>query len=530
MKVLQTLKQQWRIALVIILVVGSLIAVFGVGGIVQSQEQLNGESDSMTTLRFGLQLDGGTRIQAPLHGVTAEGVDLDTDTDTAELERQISENISNANATDVSVKLRTTNQSATAAVDIIEVTTDNVTTDDLRTALDNQNIQYDSVRDGVTEETRQRTVTTIEDKINQAGLSGGTARTVTSADGQHFILIEVPGEGREDVIEVLSDRGAVQIDIYYPTEENGERTYETRSAVLEQGDFQTIGTAQDDTQFGPHVPVTLTDTAANDFRTASLETGLAPSGSSCAYEAAPNETEACLLTKVDGEVVYSAGMSPSLAQNIDSGNWVESPSFVLQTRNMSEAQALTLHLQAGELPTAIAFDEGTIVTITATQGEHFKTGSLLIGIIAIFAVAGKVYFRYRDAKIAVPMIVASLSEVTILGGFAAIVGYPIDLAVVGGIIAVIGTGVDDLIIVANEVLAKGDVNSSRVFQSRFKKAFWVIGAAALTTAIALSPLMILSLGQLSGFAIFTIFGITVGVFITRPAYGDFLQYVMTGDK
>jgi len=524
------IKEYWRIPLVVLLVLGSVIAIFGIGGIVESPTQGNVSDDSATTLQFGLELDGGTRIQAPLHGVTAEGVRLSANSDTAEIERQVASNISSANVTDVTVRLRTTNESTNAPIDTIEVTSKNTSKQELRSAIENQNIEYDSVRDGVTEETRNQQVNVIENKINQAGLSGGTARIVTAADSQKFVLIEVPGKGREEVINILNERGAVQIDIYYPSDENGTETYKTKTAVLQQDDFQTVGNAQDDNQFGSHVPVTLTETAAEDFRNATIETGLAPSGSRCSYDTNRNGSGACLLTKVDGEVVYSAGMSPSLARNIDSGNWVESPSFVLQTENLSEAQALTLHLQAGELPTSIAFDKGTIVTVTSTQGEKFKIGSLLIGLAAILAVSGKVYLKYRDLKIAAPMIVSSLSEVVILGGFAAIVGYPIDLAVIGGIIAVIGTGVDDLIIVANEVLAKGEVNSSRVFQSRFKKAFWVIGAAALTTTIALSPLMVLSLGQLSGFAIFTIFGIAVGVFITRPAYGEFLNYVLTDGK
>jgi preprotein translocase subunit SecD len=43
----------------------------------------------------------------------------------------------------------------------------------------------------------------------------------------------------------------------------------------------------------------------------------------------------------------------------------------------------------------------------------------------------------------------------------------------------------------------------------------------------MSPLMVLSLGDLSGFAIFTILGVLVGVLITRPAYGDILRRLLT---
>jgi preprotein translocase subunit SecD len=39
----------------------------------------------------------------------------------------------------------------------------------------------------------------------------------------------------------------------------------------------------------------------------------------------------------------------------------------------------------------------------------------------------------------------------------------------------------------------------------------------------MSPLTVLGLGDLSGFAIVTIVGVLVGVFVTRPAYGDILR-------
>ena len=67
------------------------------------------------------------------------------------------------------------------------------------------------------------------------------------------------------------------------------------------------------------------------------------------------------------------------------------------------------------------------------------------------------------------------------------------------------------------------MNTGRVFESRFRKAFWVIGAAAATTIVALSPLAVLSPGDLQGFAIVTIVGVLIGVLVTRPAYGNILR-------
>ena len=515
------IRSWWRIIVLVILVCASLTFLFGLGpagaDAPTNETQAVEDGSSMTELSYGLDLAGGTRIRAPLIGLTAEDASVST-TDTASLERSISNQLDDASPTDVSVYPRADSEEDS----VVEVTAENTSREEFEQALEAEDITFEEVRPGVSTETREETVTVLEDKINQDGLSGGSVREVSSASGEHFILIEVPDQRRDEVRDVISQRGVVSIDIYHPTEEG----YETREAVLERDDFQQIGMSKTTEQLGPHVPVVLTPDAAADFEQETGETGFLPGGSRCSYEAAPEQSESCLLTLVDGEVVYSAGMSSSLASNIDSGNWENEGSFVLQTSNYSEASDLALHLRAGALPATLDIDNGTSTYISPTQGEHFKMSSLIIGLLATLAVSLKVFYRYRDVRVAAPMVGVALTEVVILLGVAALLQYPIDLAVVGGFVAVIGTGVDDLIIIANEVLAKGDVNSSRVFRSRFKKAFWVIMSAALTTIIAMSPLVFLSLGDLRGFAIFTIIGVIVGVAVTRPAYGDLLEKLL----
>jgi preprotein translocase subunit SecD len=343
------------------------------------------------------------------------------------------------------------------------------------------------------------------------------------------VLVQVPGEDRESVRELLAERGVVRIDIYYPTENN---SYSTEQAVLTSSDFQRIGSPTETAQAGPHVPVTVTEEAATSFQESVVETGLSGggSGSRCSYETNPESSGACLLTVVDGEVVFSSGMAPSLGQSMESGQWAQERNFIIQTESLDEANELSLNLRAGGLPARLNFDGGTVSFISGSQGDRFLQYGLLIGIMALLGVSAKVAYKYQDARVAIPMILSSMSEVYILLGVAAFLGYPIDLAVIGGFVAVIGTGVDDLIIIANEVLAKQEIKSNYAFEKRYSVAFWVIGAAAATTIIALLPLVALSLGSLSGFAIFTIIGVLVGVFVTRPAYGKTLQSLIVQEN
>jgi preprotein translocase subunit SecD len=512
-----SLRDNWRIILLVIVLLASTFALFSptVGGTGSE----NAATEGPTNLKYGLELSGGTRIRAPLVGVTAEGVDIG-EADTRQVARDVAGELPAADPSDVIVR-RTAQSTAT-----VEVTAENVSTQNLGSTLDALDLSYETVRDGVTEPTREEVVRVLQNKINEAGLSGGTVQQVTTATGAHFVLVEVPNEDRSEVVDLVESRGSVRIDIYH--RQNG--TYTTREGVLTGDDFQNIGTAQE-SERGPFVPVTVRPEAAAQFQQAVVETGVAqPGGTTCTFEENPNATQPCLLVVVDDRVVNSFGMSPGLAQSMQAGGWAEDPAFQLTTRNFSEAQRVSINLRAGELPAKLDLegeDGGTSSFISPSQGENFKVNSVITGMVAVLAVAAVVFVRYGEIRVALPMIVTAFSEVLILLGFAAGIGYALNLPAIAGFIAVIGTGVDDLIIIADEVMAEGDVSSRRIFQSRFKKAFWVIGAAAATTVIAMSPLAVLSLGDLQGFAIFTILGVLVGVLLTRPAYGDILRALLT---
>jgi preprotein translocase subunit SecD len=525
---LSDLRENWRIVLLVILIVASVGALFSPSLTLSDnagQDASGSENQTatgITTLKYDIQLSGGTRIRAPLMGVTAEEVQFGGD-DPSTVESAVASELDGVPEGDVVARLRTTESGD------VEVRDANVTQEQLGTALEAAGYEYGNIRDGVTEETRQQTRDVLRNKVNEAGLSGGTVRIVTASTGEKYILIQVPDVDSSSVVDLIDDRGSVRVDVYYPTDD-GE--YATEQGVLTQEDFQSIGTAvQGEGDQLPHVPVVIEDSQAERVQRTLVETGVAKQGgSTCRYATDPENTEACMLLVVDGEVVNAFGMSPGLANGMRSGQWAQDPRFILQTGSYDEARSVAINLRAGELPAQLAVEGeegGTISFISSSAGESFRTMSLLIGVIAVLAVSLVVFVRYGRAVVAAPMIVTALSEVVILLGFAAFIRYPLGLSVMAGFIAVIGTGVDDLIIIADEVMSQGEVNSRRVFQSRFRKAFWVIGAAAATTIIAMSPLAVLSLGDLQGFAIFTILGVIVGVAVTRPAYGDILRSLLT---
>ena len=503
------LRENWRILLLAVLLVTSGILLFAPSG----------DTEGPTNLQYGLELDGGTRLRAELVGMTAEDVSVTPETD-AEVKRTVYQELG-LEPIDVQVTL---SSQSSGTVEVFA----NVTQQEFAAALQTAGVDVttDAIRNGVTQQTRETATQVLQDRINQGGLTGGTVSTVTSGTGNVFLVAEVPGANRSEVLDLIGEPGRVQIVATYPTE-NGTN----RVPLLTQGDFAGIQPARQGDQSTPdRVPVTLTEPAARNFTEAMQNFGYTGPGiNACNQEAAYNGTGNvgyCLLTVVDGEVTYAADMSADLAGDLQPGPdgeavFLNTRGFSMNTPSFQEAQDLRLNLISGALPTEL--DIQSQLFLAPSLAQQFKPLALLTGLAAWLTVTGVIFYRYREPKVAIPMLGTAIAEVFILLGFAAAVGLALDLSHIAGFIAVIGTGVDDLVIIADEVLQRGEIKTGRVFQSRFRKAFWVIGAAAATTIIAMSPLAVLSLGDLQGFAIVTIVGVLIGVLVTRPAYGNILR-------
>ena len=118
-----------------------------------------------------------------------------------------------------------------------------------------------------------------------------------------------------------------------------------------------------------------------------------------------------------------------------------------------------------------------------------------------------------------------ISEITILLGVAAFIGWNIDLAAIAGILVAISTGVNDQIVITDETMKGASANLYN-WKEKIKRAFLIIMLAYATIVVAMIPLIFAGAGLLKGFAITTIIGVTIGVFITRPAYSTFIEAVL----
>ena len=524
-----------RIIVLAALCLLAALALFGPLGASASGQDVANQTQQFsdpTNLQYGLDLAGGTRVRGELVGQTAD-VEYDIDRESEIRTTVASELQAEYGVESSEVQLRPDD-------DAIELyrSTEDVPSAEFAAALSAAGVDASEsdISRGVTESSRSEAVDVLNRRIDETGLGGSSVTTTQTPTGSYFIVVEVPGADQQQVRDLIGDTGSVEVLLATP---NGTQnaTAPNTEVLLEQDDFLRIPGAvrgnPNDPSDPPRVQVQLTESAAERFQQRLVESGFTQNGvtgpQACRYEEGtePDSNQYCLYTVVNGNITSGSGLTQGFADQLEAGGF--DGGYAIQTPgSFEEAQELEVDLKSGSLPTELSIESTSF--ISPSQAQEFKPLALLTALLAWLAVSLVVYIFYRDARVAVPMLLTAASEVFLLLGFASAIGLALDLSHIAGLIAVIGTGLDDLIIMADEILQRREkVKTGRVFQNRFRKAFWIIGMAAGTTIVAMSPLAVLSLGDLRGFAIITIVGVLVGVLITRPAYGDVLRKLMLDD-
>ncbi len=224
-------------------------------------------------------------------------------------------------------------------------------------------------------------------------------------------------------------------------------------------------------------------------------------------------------------LVNSAPIGASLREELEAGQAVQG--LILETGggepSRIEAERIEAILRSGSLIVKVEIIEK--LRVPPDLGEEFVSNAIFAGIVALVAVAGFVFSRYRDVRIVLPIIATGLCEVIIILGIASLIRWNIDLPAIAGIIAAVGTGVDDQIVITDEVF----MEKEKSLRHRMKSAFFIIMAAWMTTVAAMLPLFSIGLQILRGFAITTIIGVTIGVAVTRPAYASVIKILVGGE-
>ncbi len=175
-------------------------------------------------------------------------------------------------------------------------------------------------------------------------------------------------------------------------------------------------------------------------------------------------------------------------------------------------------LSGGRLP--VGASVGSYYNIAPSLGNQFLTYSLYGIALAVILVALVVTLRYRRMELILPIVLTNVVEIVVLLALVGSIGT-LDLAAMAGVIALIGTGVDNQIVITDELLKKRgeEVSAKR----KLKDAFFIVFTIAGVAIASMVPLLLSGIVEVMGFATATILGVVLGVLVSRPAYGAIVQ-------
>lgn len=377
--------------------------------------------------------------------------------------------------------------------------------------------------EAVSKDTLDLTIDNLKERLNVYGLSDVVVRGASDLSGEQFIVIEIAGVTEDEVKELLSKQGKFEGKIANQTVFFGGKkdvTYVCRSAEC-SGIDPRQGCRQSANGYGCgfFFGITLTQEAAD--RQASITNGL-----SLVEEQGERFLSEKLTLYLDDKEVDSLRIGAELkgraSTNIQisgSGSGRTQQEAVANTlQNMKKLQTVLI---TGSLPVrleVVKFD-----TISPSLGKEFLNNVVFVGLLALLAVVLVVWIRYKRFKIVFPMFLILVSETILVLGFAALVGWNLDLAAIAGIIVVVGTGVDNLVVITDETL-KGELITD--WKKRIKNALFIITGAYFTNLAGMLPLFWAGAGLVKGFALTTIAGLSFGVLIARPAYAAITEVLL----
>ncbi len=370
----------------------------------------------------------------------------------------------------------------------------------------------------------------LRKRLNAYGLSDITVRSATDLEGRTFIVVEVAGANDEEVKNLLSQQGKFEAKIGNKTVFRGGtdilsvcRTSQCSFAVDPNQGCSKIASDQYVCTFS--FAITLSPEAAQRFANITKDLSVVSGQGGQNYL---NET---IKLYLDDVLVDSLNIAADLKGVAQTRISISGPGYGSTRNEAAEASAANMRnmqtiLMTGSLPLKLEIVK--MDSLSPLLGKEFLFNSLKIAIIAILVVVGILMWRYRRPAMTVPIVIVMLSELIITLGTMAAFGFNLDLAAIGGLIIAIGSGVDDQIVISDELL-KGLKNDRFInWKKKLAAAFFIVMGAYFTTAVAMVPLLWAGVGLLKGFAITTLTGLTVGILITRPAFAKMVEILAKG--
>ncbi|MCZ2152293.1 MAG: protein translocase subunit SecD [Bryobacterales bacterium] len=365
-------------------------------------------------------------------------------------------------------------------------------------------------------DTVERSLRTIEQRVNGLGLSEPIIQQHGRADAEYEILVQLPGvDDPARVKKIIGTAAVLEItDVKDGPFPSRQQALAQHGGILPLGtklvqERPSSGSARDKGSafyLVSRVPV-VTGRDLRNARSARDEFGRWETSFTLTQDSASRFgrfTEANINNRLavilDNQIVNVATIQSRID---DSGR-------ITGLSGEQEASDLSLVLRAGSLPAGITYLE------ERTVGPSLGADSIRSGIIAALAglamvvIAMVVYYKRAGINATVVLLLNAIILLAILAYFGAVLTLP----GIAGVILTIGMAVDSNVLIferIREEIREGKSISAAI-DIGFKKAFITIVDTHVTTVISCAFLFMFGTGPVKGFAVSLVIGLVANLF------------------
>lgn len=372
----------------------------------------------------------------------------------------------------------------------------------------------------ITDSQLQDLIAVSSNRFNVFGLSDVKIRAVKDLDGNKFMLIEIAGATPNDLEDLVAKQGKFSARIGNETvfvggDEDITSVCRNDASCAAVTGCYPVQTGQYSCTFS--FTIYLSEAAAKRHAdiTDKLEIDYLTGGRYLS-----SNLTLVLDDKVVDELLISRDLKGQATTQISiqgSGVGTTQQDAIADAKaNMHKLQTVLI---TGSLPYKLEIVK--LDTISPLLGDQFVYIILITAGVAMLVIAIIIFVRYRKLKESLAVLLTSFSEIIIILGVAALIGWNLDLPSIAGILATLGTGVDQQIVILDE--ARRSRFSS--MKEKMKRAIFIVFSAFATSAVSLLPLYWAGAGLFKGFALTTLIGITAGVLISRPAFAEIIKKI-----
>jgi preprotein translocase subunit SecD len=360
--------------------------------------------------------------------------------------------------------------------------------------------------------TVQRSVNTIETRINGLGLAESAVQPRGRQDAEGEILVQLPGVDDPARIKQILQTAAV-LELYevkdgpFATEEEARAKH---GGVLPLNTKLIRGAARGDSSSGwllvTRNPI-VRGTELRDARASQSQTGQWQVSFVLSQDAGrrfERYTEANIGNRLAIVLDNQWRLAPTINSRIGDTGVIENMG------SQQEAMDTALVLRAGSLPASLLYLQES--TVGPSLGADSIRQGFIAGVVGIIAVIVVMLLYYKRAGINATL--ALILNAVILIAALAYFGAVLTLPGIAGIILTIGMAVDSNVLIFERIREELRAGKAVVaaIETGFSKAFVTIVDTHVTTIVSCLFLFLFGTGPVKGFAVTLVIGLVANVF------------------